>query len=81
MMKLVVFISFLLLLPFSSSGLKDGHGVTHTDQYSFGKIEEDDIEKLMDYPKPGPNVPSGPRFRRPLHPMKKPYCPLHSSYP
>ncbi|CAN6916766.1 unnamed protein product [Brassica oleracea] len=71
MMKLVVFISFLLLLPFSSSALRiDGHGVTHTYQYSFGK---DDIEKLMDYPKPSPNVPGGPRFRRPRHPMKKPY--------
>ncbi|KAL1203292.1 hypothetical protein V5N11_031886 [Cardamine amara subsp. amara] len=66
-MKLMVFISFLLLFPLCSSGF-EGHEVTHIDQFSSDKVEES-IEKLMDYPEPGPNEP-GRRRRRPPGPMK-----------
>ncbi|KAL1203291.1 hypothetical protein V5N11_031172 [Cardamine amara subsp. amara] len=55
-MKLVILMSFLLLLPLCSS---EDHGVTHTDQYSLNKVGE----TIMDYDEPGPN---------PIHDPTKP---------
>ncbi|KAL9294396.1 unnamed protein product [Arabidopsis thaliana] len=72
-MKLVVLISFLLLLPLCSSGFGDGHGVTHTNQYSLNKLEES-IPTIMDYPEPGPNPihdPTKPGYGRPPPPPPK----------
>ncbi|CAE6075586.1 unnamed protein product [Arabidopsis arenosa] len=55
-MKLVVLMSFLLLLPLCSSrfGESHGDGAPHTDQYSVNMVEES-IPKMMDSPETGPN--------------------------
>ncbi|CAA0385243.1 unnamed protein product [Arabidopsis thaliana] len=61
-MKLVVLISFLLLLPLCSSGFGDGHGL------------EESIPTIMDYPEPGPNPihdPTKPGYGRPPPPPPK----------
>ncbi|KFK34216.1 hypothetical protein AALP_AA5G115900 [Arabis alpina] len=63
--KLVVLISFLVLLPLCSSGFEEDHGVLHTEQYSLNKVEET-FEGIMDYPEPGPNPKHRPKI--PGHP-------------
>ncbi|KAG7633786.1 hypothetical protein ISN44_As03g040660 [Arabidopsis suecica] len=57
--KPVVLMSFLLLFPLCSSGFREGHGVTHTDQNSLNKVEES-IPTIMDYPEPGPDPKHDP---------------------
>ncbi|CAA7056003.1 unnamed protein product [Microthlaspi erraticum] len=71
-MKLVVFMSFLLMLSLCSSGFDQGHhGVTdHSDPYSSNKVEET-IYRTMDYPDPGPNPGHDPKIPPPSPPTKK----------
>ncbi|VVB05044.1 unnamed protein product [Arabis nemorensis] len=60
-LKLVVLISFLLLLPLCSSGFEQNHGIAHTEQYSINKVEET-IVGIMDYQEPGPNPRHDPEI-------------------
>ncbi|CAN6896865.1 unnamed protein product [Brassica oleracea var. botrytis] len=54
-MKLVVFISFLLMLSLCSSGFGEGHEIADNDLYSSNKVEELYSDRMMDYPPTGPN--------------------------
>ncbi|CAN6923650.1 hypothetical protein Bca4012_089035 [Brassica carinata] len=70
-MKLVVLMSFLLLLIACSSGFEED-GVIHTDQYSVNKVQET-IPRMTDYEEPGPNPghdPTKPSYGRPPPPPK-----------
>ncbi|CDY08122.1 BnaA06g16040D [Brassica napus] len=53
-MKLVMFISFLLVLSLCSSGLEEGHEVAEN------KVEELYGHKMMDYPGPHPDPRDNP---------------------
>ncbi|XP_024013783.1 uncharacterized protein LOC112087883 [Eutrema salsugineum] len=67
-MKLVILMSFLLLLPLCSSGFEEDHGVAHTDQYSLNKVEETN-PVIMDYPDPCPNPRHDPTKSPPPPPQ------------
>ncbi|KAG2329548.1 hypothetical protein Bca4012_020901 [Brassica carinata] len=65
-MKLVVFISFLLMLSLCSSGSVEGHEIADNDLYSSNKVEELHSHRMMDYPPTGPNPGHDPTV--PPHP-------------
>ncbi|KAG2311554.1 hypothetical protein Bca52824_023111 [Brassica carinata] len=74
-MKLVVLMSFLLLLivcsSVSVSGFEEDRS-HNTVQYSLNKVQEA-IPKMMDYEEPGPNPrhdPRKPGYGRPPPPPK-----------
>ncbi|KAL0713920.1 hypothetical protein Bca4012_020898 [Brassica carinata] len=69
-MKLVVLISFLLMLSLCSSGLKEGHEVAENDLYSSNKVEELYSHTMVDYPGPHPNPRNDP-VPPPPPPMQK----------
>ncbi|CAH2035292.1 unnamed protein product [Thlaspi arvense] len=61
-MKLVVLMSFLLMLLLCSSGFEEYHGgITHTNQYSLNKAEKTSPE-MMDYSELGANPRHDPRI-------------------
>ncbi|KAH0864579.1 hypothetical protein HID58_081790 [Brassica napus] len=63
-MKLVMFISFLLVLSLCSSGLKEG------DEVAENKVEELYGHKMMDYPGPHPDPRDNPHLRLHLRTKK-----------
>ncbi|KAF8104877.1 hypothetical protein N665_0166s0059 [Sinapis alba] len=68
-MKLLVFISFLLMLSLCSSGSVEGHEIADNDLFSSNKAEE--VYRMMDYPPTGPNPGHDPKVPPPPHSDKE----------